>query len=77
MVVFFLYIEWHGAHSLCNVAVLATVGTIALCGTAATPSIGIEDDEHRVSKACSGHMKNLLISNVVWSWLVFLFVWIN
>jgi|Transcript_22129 hypothetical protein len=75
LIVFFLYIEWHGARSLCNVAVLATVGTISLCGMAATP--GIEDDEHRVSQTCSDYMKNSLIANVVWSWLVLLFVLIN
>jgi hypothetical protein len=42
---------------------------------AATP--GIEDDEHRVSQTCSDYMKNSLIANVVWSWLVLLFVLIN
>jgi hypothetical protein len=75
LVLFFLYIEWHGARSLCNVAVLATVGTISLCGMAATS--GTEDDEHRVSHDCLDYMKNSLIANVVWSWLVFLFVLID
>jgi hypothetical protein len=69
LVLFFLYIEWHGARNLCNVAVLAAVGTISLCGT--------EDEEHRVSPDCADYMKNSLIANVVGAWLVFFFAFID
>jgi hypothetical protein len=72
LVVLYLYFEWHGAHSLCNVTVLAVINTIVMLGTAATK--GTPDEQNRISEECFGYLVNSFSINLVWTWLVVLLV---